>query len=403
MKIVTLGLSPYVYLSHARIHSLILKHLYFSNHEVACAASGHDITYFLPQLDDQGNPRFYYSFDDHHIPLVPINEMKDPAIMVYEIVQAFKPDMMLTIGDFNDHLYMKAVKMFVDDPIKWFAVLANHSDPINEKNIEALEDMDGILCTDRNSHQMFCNLFKKDNISISHLGCVPDIMTDSGSSDKFRIMSCGKNIEDDNLPMLMEVVSGLPRIDFPDVELYLHTNVHDPGHYDLNLLKERFDSKDLFIKFPDKYVSLTDGYSIEDYRHELAKSDIFVSISRTASSAISVFDAISSGCLPLMSDVGSHRDVAGMLSNYLPGFQREDFLVPCIEIMTRGEVYSSVCKPDLLREKLLSLQEKIKKGGYRSFLQEFINGHNRKDFLADMTNAIEAVRTTNSTICVESV
>lgn len=405
MKIMTLGLSPYMNMSHAKIHGMILKHLYFSHHEVACIGVGHDTTFFLPQEDAQGNPRYYYSFDEHNIPLVPLLSDKEPAIMVYEILKVFRPDMIITIGDFNDHLYMKAVKMFSEVPLKWLAVLTNYSYPINEHKQEIIEDMDGILCTNNRSFDMLRNLFKKDEICLSHVGCNGSIIKEPHllrSPDKFRIMSCGKSLQSDNLPMLMEVCASL-RDAIPNLELYLHSNVYDRGDYDLSLIKERFDPNNEFIVFPRKYVSLTDGYTEEEYAQELAASDVFVSISLNSSSALSVFESLTYGCWPVMTDEGSCHDVAIMLEEISPKFQRNDFLVPGIEVMMTGEVYVNVCKPDCLREKILEVYKKIKKGGHRTFFQEFISSHNRKTFLTDVMELIGAMKKTNSTICVEPV
>jgi hypothetical protein len=392
-------------MSHARIHAMILKHLYFSHHEVASIGVGHDTTLFLPKEDTQGRPRYYYSFDGHDIPLVPLTKDKEPAIMVYEILKVFRPEMIISIGDFNDHLYMKAVKMFSEVQLKWISVLANYSYPINEHKQEVVEDMDGILCTNSRSFDMLCNLFKKDEICLSHVGCNKPIIKKPyprRSPYKFRIMSCGKNLQSDNLPMLMEVCAGL-RETIPNLELYLHSNVYDRGDYDLNLVKERFDPDSEFIVFPQKYVSLTDGYSEEEYAQELAASDVFVSVSLNSSSALSVFEALAYDCWPVMTDAGSHRDVAAMIEEISPEFQRNDFLVPGIKVMTTGEVYVNICRPDLLGEKILEVHGKIKKGGHRTFSQEFISSHNRKTFLTDVMELIEAVKRTNSTICVEPV
>lgn len=399
MKIVTLGLSPYLYISTAKIHSLILKHLFFNHHEVACIANSHDTTYFLPK-DTSNGPVHYYSFDSHDIPLIPMNPSVDPSVMIYNVVQILKPDVLITIGDFNDYLYIKAVKMFSDIPFKWFAVLANWSYPINEKNVEVLESIDGMLCTNHDSYAMFQKKYPQDEIHMCHVGFIENVLNKK-EPDDFRIMTCGRNSFSDNLPMLMEAVSEINRDS--QVELYLHTNVHDPGDYDLNLVKERCDPEDTFIRFPDKYVSLMDGYPIENYRQELAKSSMFVSLSVNAASAISVFDAISVGCLPLMSDVGCHRDIADILAKYIPNFKMTDFLVPCIEIMVKGEVYMNVCRPDLLKSKILELRNKIKKGGHRSFLQELIKDNNRRGFLDKVSKAVEKIKITNPTICVEAV
>jgi hypothetical protein len=299
---------------------------------------------------------------------------------------------------------MKAVKMFSEVPVKWLSILTNYSYPINEHKQEVTEDMDGILCTNSSSFEMLRNLFKKDEICLSYVGCNSSVIekNDLRNLNKFRLMSCGKNLQSDNLPMLMETCAGV-RDAIPELELYLHSNVYDRGDYDLNLIRERFDPQREFIVFPQKYVSLTDGYSEQEYAQELAASDVFVSISLNSSSALSVFEALVYDCWPLMTDAGGHHDVASMLEEIYPEFQRNDFLVPGIEVMTTGEVYVNICRPDQLREKILELHRKIKKGGHRIFSQEFINSRNRKTFLTDVMELIEAVKKTNPTICVEPV
>ena len=394
MKIVTLGLSPYLCLSNSKIHSLILKNLYFSKkHEVACIALGHDTSYFLPKKDLNGDDRFYFSFDNHDIPLIPLNK-KEMSIALYEVLKIFKPDILLTIGDFNDYLYMKAVKMFLDYPIKWLSILSNFSYPINEKNIEILEEMDAIVCTNKKTY----DLIKKDqNKSLSYINCRTFNVTPE-KSQKLSITTCGRNSLGDNLPMLMQVCSELKS----DLSLYIHTNIYNTGDYDLVLVKERFDPKDEFIRFPEKYISLEDAYSDAEYSEILAKSNIFVNISTSSATGISVFDAISCGCLPLMSDVGCHRDIAEMITEISSEFVKEDFLVPTIELMISGEVYINICRPDLLKEKIINLQNKIKKG-YKPFYQEFQERHNRKSFVKEVMRMIEVVKTVNSTITVDTV
>ena len=401
MKVVTLGFSPYLNMSHAKIHSMILKELYFSEHQVACVAMGHDTTYHIPKEDKEGTPIYYYSFDEHNIPLVPVVNRNEPGIAVYEILKIFQPDVLVTIGDFNDYCFMKAVKMFADFPFKWVAILANYSYPINEKHIELIEEMDGILCTNSSSFNMLRDLFKKDEISLAYVGCGKTLAEGNRDVNRFRIMSSGKNRVSDNLPMLMEICSNI-RETIPELELYLHSNIYDQGDFDLNLLKERFDPKDEFIVFPEKYVSLTDGYTEEGYAQELAKSDIFANISLNSSSALTVFEGLSHGCWPVMTDAGCHRDVADMFIKIYPEFQRNDFLVQSIEIMMAGEVYVNICKPDQLKSRILSLYRKIKKG-HRTNFQQFTSSHNHGAFLIEVMNVIEAVKTVKPTLCVETV
>lgn len=398
MKIVTLGMSPYIYLSHAKIHSLILKDLFFSHHQVACIATGHDTTYFLPELDKDNHPRYYYQFDQHKVPLVPLNHTKDPAIHVYEILKVFSPDIILTIGDFNDHLYIKAVKMFLDNPIKWLAVLVNYSYPINEKNKEIIQDLDGIICTNSFTFKMFQPHLSTKQIKLSYVGSTKN-ETEKSQHSGFKVMVCGKNTQGDNLPLIMQALS---EINLPDINLYLHTNMFDQGDYDLNLLKERFDPQGLFISFPDKYVSLIDGYPENEYLEKLLNTDIFINLSVNSASAISVFESLACGCWPLMSNTACHKDIAHLIAKNNPQFESDEFLVNCTEWMVRGENYINIPHPQDFKEKIKNLHDK-KKGGSTLNYQELLNTCNHSSFLKDVRNMIEIVKNSNSTLCVENL
>jgi glycosyltransferase involved in cell wall biosynthesis len=400
MKVVTLGLSPYLYLSTSRIHSFLLKHLFLSQHEVACIATFHNTDFFLPQKDEDGKERHVFQFDNYSIPLIPFNNMEDPSVLLYEMLKTLKPEFVVTVGDFNDFLYMKAVKMFADQPFKWLAVLNNYTHPINEKNIEVLNDMDGVLCTNEYSSEMLAKLSAKP-ISFCHVGC-ENVDYKEKSDDKFKIMSCGKNLQADGLPTLMKVASDL-RDEIPNLELYIHSGVYESGDYDLLLLKERFDPKDQFIRFPDKYVSLKDGCSLEEYQSELFSSDLFVFIPYNSASAISVFEAVSCGCLPVMSNTACAREIAEMLVKLLPERKVNDFLVDCVEVMARGEVYINVPDPKDLKKKILNLYKTKKKGGRKAFSKQFVKSYNRERFLKSFSKMVETVRVQNPTICVEPV
>ena len=401
MKIITLGLSPYLYLSDGRIHALVLEHLFRSEYSVAAIGISHDTSYFLPKQNEKGEPVYYYEFDKYQIPLVPFNNVRDPAIGIHEILKVFEPDMIITIGDLNSFLYMKAVKMFNEKPIQWFAILSNHSYPVNEQNIELLDDMDGILCTNSSSFDMFNNLYKREHIDKAYVGGFKTQVKPIRNSD-FRIITTSKNTQSNNIPMIMEAAAAI-RLKIPELRLYLHTNVHDRGDFDLHLLKARFDPKDEFVSFPDKYVSMNEAYSEEDFQKELSCSDVFISAAGNAPTGMAAFDAIACGCAPLLSDVGSHKNIAEDLAKISPKFKRNDFLVPCIEVMTRGEVYTNVCEPEPFQERILSLHEKIKKGGHRIFFQEFVDSYDRRNFFQSVSTMVEAIKSSNPTLCVETV
>ena len=106
MKILTLGASPCLVTSFGKIHSLVLKHLYFTGNSVVSAVWGHDITFFVPEIKEDGSPQYFYDFkfkeEKHKIPLVPINHdiVENNAKMAYELIRLFKPDIIIINVDF---------------------------------------------------------------------------------------------------------------------------------------------------------------------------------------------------------------------------------------------------------------------------------------------------------------
>ena len=397
--------SPYLLTSHGKIASQVIKSLFISGHQVAGLVWNHDITYFLPE-EENGKKKYYYEFEDWKIPIIPFDRIKEPEVAVYEHINKLQPDMIISVGDHNDFLYMKAVKMFSDE-IKWLAILTNYSYPINENDSEIISNfMDGILCTSQRSFDELSCLVSDDILLYSPVGvdAKDDVDLIPRDVNKFRIMTCGKNAQIDNIPMLMEAVGNI-RSEIPEVELYVHSNVYDKGDYDFNLLKSRFDPGDDFIVFPSKYVSLFDGYSDKDFHTELAKSDIFASISMMSSTGLSVYEAMNYGCFPLMSDVGCHKDIAKSLDGLFIGSSMQDFIIPGSEVMTTGEIYLNICNPASLQEKLIRVYERMnkKEGNKEIFRENVQRRYHQRGFFGKLSELIGIVISSKSTICVETV
>lgn len=444
MKTMTIGASPYLLTSDGQLNALILEHFYAEDTPIASVVWGHDITYHIPEVDSGGKQHYYYEFNyngaKHKIPIVPIKMegIEYTARIIYELLKLFSPEMVVTVGTFNDFLYMQAVKEFCPNDLKWLAILANHTHPINEHNHELTHYMDGVLCTNHFSYQMIRELSPLDNIDVCYVGVDQDLFFPGESGEGCRVMSCGKNSQSDNLPVLMEAVRDLQSGTCPDMSLYLHGNVMDTGDYDMSILRSRFDPNKEFIQYPSKSVSLSDGYSTEDYRRELASSDIFVSTAMSSATCLSIFEAIACGCVPLMTDTPCSREIAEGLAEYLEGFNREDFLLPSVAIMTTGETYLYVCDPEGVRQKLASMYTKLSKNkgqikGLRQFiatdqensscqenestgmlsmsheakirlgLRQFIATKDRKRFLMEITSMVLKVKETPKAICLDAV
>jgi glycosyltransferase involved in cell wall biosynthesis len=300
---------------------------------------------------------------------------------------------------------MQAVRMFYTQPFKWICVLTGTSDPINEKNKELLNNADAILCLSEKSKNDVSKYFEKDTLYMSYVGYNQNYFKpDEKDLETIRITAFAKNSQNDNLATIMEVAKDLHDDGF-DFELYLHTNLHDQfGDYDLNVLKGRFDPHDKFIKLPERFVSLVDGYPSAELAEILNNSDIFISIPMVSGSGMSIFEALRCGCWPVLSDCGISPEITELLVNFSSNFQRNDFLIPCIKTMTRGECYLSMVCPDKLKESLKNLlQNKKNIKGSRKAFSECVKRLDNSRFLADVRRIIQEVQKSKEVLCLETL
>jgi len=408
MKVVTLGLSPFLMASRAKQHSLIMRYLYLTGHSVASVVWGHNTGYFVPKEID-GEQSFVYDFtyedDKHEIPIFPFTRGQQESVEVYEILNSLKPELVILVGDPKDFPYLYALSSFYPENIKWLGVLMLYNCPLNQDDKQTIDVLDGVLCTSSFCHDVVKKIYKRTTIDTCFVGTNPKIYYPEDTSedtDRFRIMSCAKVVQSDCAPTIMSAVSLLQN-DIPGIELYMHSNINDPGDHDLVALRETYDPDEKFIKFPDKYVSILDGVSESDMGNLYRKSDIFVSIPMITATSISVFQAMASGCFPVLSDCGSNRDIDELLSKFLGSdFSKEDFLVPCIEVMAAGDTYLHVCGKENLRKKILEAYRKIKKyKGLKKKLSEFTLKYSQGSFLKKVADMADLVLKSNSTICLE--
>ena len=379
--------------SRSKVMAVVMKYLYASGHQVAGAVWCHDKNYFIP--DDDG--KFHYEFDGHKIPITPFEKKKEQNV-IYEITKSLQPDMVVTIGDYNDFWYMKAVKYYGED-FKWLFLLMNYSAPINESSMEQLDGVDGVLCSSEFGYASIQDFCPTKIRGYEYLGANRGnfYVREEAKGGRFRVMASGKPSQIDNLPTVMEAVA-LAR-ESVDMELYLHASLYDPGDYSLEQISDRFDPKKEFIIFPEKCVSIRDEMDADELATEMNRSDVFVSVPLVSASSMSVFDALACGCYPLMSDCGSNRNVADLLEEYSGEYQAEDFLVSSSKLMTTGGVYLYVCSPEDLAAKILNLHKnwEIDKGK-RKELAEFTLEHNRGHYLEKLSKVLTEVEERNSII-----
>lgn len=324
-------MSPYIFLSNGRLNASLLKHLYTEKHSIASIVWGHDTSYFVPKIINNVE-KHYFEFDlldkKHKIPLFPINRGQNESVEIYEIIHNLKPDVLITIGDLSDHLYIKALKTFCTNEFKWLSILTTYQNPINEEHLDLIQYADAVMCTSPSSYQNIKDHFIKDEFEWSFVGS--DFEYQEVKSDG--IISIGKNCQSDNLFGIMQIAQKV------DENFYFHTNVHDLGEINLEKAKNLISSNNIY--FPDKYVSLFDGLKDSEMQNILSSKDLFLSNSMTSGTAMACFDAISCGCFPVLIDSPCHVDVAIELEKHLNGkCNKDDFLMKSIKLLTTGETY----------------------------------------------------------------
>ena len=401
MKTIVIGLSPYLLTSRSKVSSLIMRYLYIKSIPVHGVVWGHDATFFPPEE----NGSLYYEFPvkdngTHKIPLRTFRRGEKEAIEVYEIVNSLEPELIVTVGDYADFLYMKAVKTFYRKPCKWLFVLLNYSAPIDPNNYELLNDVDGVLCTSDFARESI-DFYKKEIISTKFLGS-SYTYNPQEASDRFRIMVSGKSHQADNIPMVMECVASA-RKENPNIELYVHSTLYDKGDYDLEQLKHRFDPNDEFISFPDKYVSIYEGIPDVEFVNELSKADLFISVPLVSATSMTVFDAIACNCKFLVSDCGSNRDIVNLLAEKSPQSQFDECLILCVRMMSANGSYLNICDDRELTKKIITISKNWEKNrGKDTSLSELIKDCNREGFLNKLSEMIEQIGKYQQTICLES-
>ena len=375
MKVVTIGQSPYLLTSHARIHAEIMKHLYTSRIQIASVVWGHDRNYFAPVEREDGSKRYYFDFkyqnSDHRIPIFPFNKSTETPVHIHEILKILDADVVVCVGDCEDFCYMKAVKQFHPTDLKWFFVMMKHGLPFNDENVEITRDADGVLCTSEICFEAVKNFYPKDELSWSYVGCDHELFEIGERNDpRFRVMVSGKNAKSDCIPSVMQAAA-MAREHIPDLQLYIHANLDDSGDFDLQALKSRFDPESQFILFPSKFVSLIDGLSSCEYSSALNRSDVFVSIPMSSSCSLSVFEALATGCHPIMTDCGVNRELATLLHE-ATDLEREDFLAQGIEIVGGGGYTAIIADPKALGQILVATHKILqKRKGHNELLSEF--------------------------------
>ncbi|MFA5598991.1 MAG: glycosyltransferase [Phenylobacterium sp.] len=309
MKILIVGSSPYLLTNNGKMVSCLLRYLKVS-HNVAVAAWHHDRSYFPPNSDG----KFSFENDSNNIcDLYPIsyNHVKSTP-EVYDIVKVYRPDLIISVGDYIETSFIFAIKTYLPNTFKWANIVLSSSEYINPAYQSSFAYADYIAATTSIAAKAISKFYKRD-VAVVRFGpndsFSPSAKNNDGNDgNELNVMCCSKNSQVSNLPILIKAIADVNKNYDIKVNGYIHTNIQDLGDYDLLSVVDQFDAKE-FIIFPDKVSSLNDGYYEEDLNKLYNSNDIICDLSLKSATGLSILEGMKTGCLPLCNDVGALGEI----------------------------------------------------------------------------------------------
>ena len=394
MRILTISASPYLLTKLGKIHSDVILNFY-RQHTLYSAVWDHDLKWF--SADEKGH-YFYEKNGERVCQLLPYIS-RNPQLaspQLYEIFQKVKPELVISIGDYNEIDAVFALKTLNPAKFKWIHVFTLNAGPIKNTYNDIFNYTDYVIHTTKKSEKMVSDISPVAN-TFSYVGVDESIFfyKNNQNDEKLNIISCAKNSQASGIGSILNCSQFLNK----DFSLYLHTNLYDAGDYDLNLLKSRYDVHNL-VKFPESFVGLNDGVTDEELNNLYNNSDVFIDVSVRSATAISLIESMAAGCIPVVAPVGALKEIVDLLPEDYRFFVEGNIYIGSLE-----EEYYIVSPQHL--SKIIQNISNIKKHNKGEFLKmkntisSIAKTLKRKSFLKKIEEAVDIVKKENSLI-VES-
>lgn len=307
MKILLVSASPYLKLRLGRICSTLLE--YFSkqeNIEIKAAVFSHDIQYFKPD-----NNIYYYKKNNEKIcQLFPLyNEINRVTPQFYQIYNHYKPDVILSVSDYNEVDFIYALKKLIPEKFKWVGVLACDAVPINQSRKDVIKIMDQVISLNTDTYTEIEKITKLNYYIPFGIDSKFWNNENRVKNIKPRVLLCGKNSQSTGIATAI-IQAG--KRGSNQCQYVVHTNIDEKGDYDLKYLAK---SKNANIKFPEKFNTLKDSISDQELRDLYKSCDVFVDLSMRSATGVSAIQAISCGCVPLLNNNGGLKDVLDAINH----------------------------------------------------------------------------------------
>jgi glycosyltransferase involved in cell wall biosynthesis len=397
MKILTVSACPYLLTRLGKINSDILS-CFCENYDVFSAAWHVDTTWYMPS--EEG--KFFFENDKPVCEIYPfINTPEQASSQLYEIMKKTQPDVVITIGDYHETLSIAPIKSMYPQLFTWIGIFTVDALPINENYRETLENVDYIFATIKEAASEISNIIGDDCEYLPYGANEMFQRQSSAPVDSFRAISVEKNSQQANIGCFLKGIKAANQRE-NKIKGYLHSNIYDVGEYDIHLLMNRLQL-DGIVDLPSRFVGLNDGYTLEEMRNEYVQSDIVVDTSVRSATGLSLLEGMSTGCIPIVSDVGALADIVSCMP------KRYQYILPCHEFLGDKEERFAIASWEGLADKVVELYEvKQKHPDEFNEIKQYAKDistrrYSRKRFINRIEEVIKEIHSNKSKITVETI
>lgn len=304
MKILTVSASPYLLVRNGRMNAALIKALKEAGHEVATAGWHHDEGFFLPE---DGSTHWYEENGERICEIYPFEPEVQGSPTLYELMKKVQPDMVISIGDYKETSFIFEVKAMIPNMFKWMAVFAIDSLPINKYAKEQIEYADYVVSVNDFGDEALRDML---NVDIDKIEFGPKSVFSGENEGSISFINTGKNAQASNVGAFIKAM-GQNSESGP--KGYLHTNLYDPGDYDLDLLIDNYGADN--VELPDRFISVKEALSDEELAEEYCKHTFVVETSVKSASALAMLEAMACGCIPVGMNSGRVGEIISQFEN----------------------------------------------------------------------------------------